>query len=398
MRLAVRLLAAGLAFATSAAAPAEERWVASWWSPPVPPVAFGTGQTPAIFENETVRQTLRLSVGGTRLRIRLANEHGRAPMRVAAVRIALADADHRTIAGSSRTLTFDGKRQAWLPAGAPLLSDPVEMRVSALQNLVVSVHFAAAAMPGGHLGWVIAGPGDQGAERPMRGAVILRGPGIVSGVDVEATRAAPVIVAFGDSIVEGIARTSFIDMGWPQQLARRFALDPARKDWSVVNAGIGGNRLLHEGFALPALARFDRDALAVPGVTHIILLEGINDIGWSYLPESPATAEAVIAAQRQLVERAHARGIRVIGATLPPFKGAVYYTPAADAMRQAVNRFIRTSPIFDGVIDFEKVVADPADPARLDPAFDPGDHLHPNDAGNTAMMRAISPALFERRR
>ncbi|WP_068085874.1 SGNH/GDSL hydrolase family protein [Novosphingobium rosa] len=374
-----------------------ETWVAGWLSPGSPPVALKAGTSPAIFENQTVRQTLRLGIGARRIRLRLTNEYGRMPLAVGDVRIALADPRQRVIPGSERKVMFAGQDHVTLPAGAPIVSDALDLSVSALQTLVVSVYYPQAGMPGGHLSRIAVAPGDRGAEAAMQGAESLRGPGIVSAVEVVRDAPAPVIVAFGDSIVEGIAKTSSIDMGWPQQLASRFARDPARAGWSIVNAGIGGNRLLHDGFAAPGLARFDRDVLAVPGVTHVILLEGINDIGWSALPDSIVTAEMVMMAQRQLVERAHARGVQVIGATLLPFKGAVYYTPKAEAMRVALNRFIRTSGIFDGVVDFDQVTADPADPACMNPAFDDGDHLHPNDAGNTAMAAAVSSALFEER-
>ena len=184
-------------------------------------------------------------------------------------------------------------------------------------------------------------------------------------------------------------------MSWPQQFSKRLAADPRYRGWSVVNAGMSGNRLLHEGFGLPALARFDRDVLAVSGVTHVVLLEGINDIGWWNKPESDVTAARVIDAYRQIVARAHARGVKVIGATILPYKGAVYFTPEGEAMRQAVNAFIRTGGLFDGVVDFEKAAADPADPSRIDPRLEPGDHLHPNDAGYAALAAAVSPTLFE---
>ncbi|WP_022677982.1 SGNH/GDSL hydrolase family protein, partial [Novosphingobium sp. B-7] len=328
-------------------------------------------------------------------RLKLTNELGIAPVRIAGVHVALVDADGRLVPGSDRAVTFAGGAEAWIPTGAPLLSDAVPLPIEALQHLAISVYYKDSAMPAAHHGDLVVAPGEQLAAASMAGARPLRGPAVVSQVEVARPQRGPVIVAFGDSITEGAASTPGKDMSWPQQFAKRLAADTRYRGWSVVNAGMSGNRLLHEGFGLPALARLDRDALAVSGVTHIVLLEGINDIGWWNKPDSDVTAAQVIEAYRQIVTRAHARGVKVIGATILPYKGAVYFTPEGEAMRQAVNAFIRTGGLFDGVIDFEKAAADPADPARINPRLEPGDHLHPNDAGYAALAAAVSPSLFE---
>ena len=394
---ALALLGAPLLMAASPPAVEDmgSNWAAGWFSAPFAPIAGQPGGTPAIFANQTVRQILRVDATGSAIRLKLTNELGIAPVRIAGVHVALVDAEGRLVPGSDRVVTFAGGAEAWLPTGAPLLSDAVPLPITALQHLAISVYYKDSAMPAAHHADLVVAPGDQLAAASMAGARPLRGPAVVSQVEVARLQRGPVIVAFGDSITEGAASTPGKDMSWPQQFAKRLAADPRYRGWSVVNAGMSGNRLLHEGFGLPALARLDRDALAVSGVTHIVLLEGINDIGWWNKPDSDVNAERVIDAYRQIVARAHARGVKVIGATILPYKGAVYFTPEGEAMCQAVNAFIRTGGLFDGVIDFEKAAADPADPARIDPRLEPGDHLHPNDAGYAALAAAVSPGLFE---
>jgi lysophospholipase L1-like esterase len=381
------------------AGPASKgNWAAGWFSAPFAPFAVQPATTPAIFANQTTRQILRIEADGRSIRLKLTNELGIAPVKVAGVHVALTDAAGSMVPGSDRTVTFDGAKETWLPTGAPRLSDPIDMPVHALQHIAVSIFYRDSAMPAAHHADLMVAPGEQLDRPKMDGAHPQRGPGLVSAVDVLRDVAAPVIVAFGDSITEGAASTPGKDMSWPQQFASRLAADPRYKGWSVVNAGMSGNRLLHEGFGPPALARFDRDVLAVAGVTHVVLLEGINDIGWWNKPDSDVTAAQVIDAYRQIVARAHARGVKVLGATILPYKGAVYYTPEGERMRLEVNQFIRTGGLFDGVIDFEKAAADPADPARIDPKLEPGDHLHPNDGGYTALAAAVSPSLFEAKR
>jgi len=377
---------------------ARDNWAAGWFSAPFAPFAVQPATTPAIFANQTTRQILRIDAAGRSIRLKLTNELGIAPLKVAGVHVALTDPAGAIVPGSDRTVTFDGEKETWLPAGAPRLSDPINVPVKALQHIAVSIFYRDKVVPAAHHADLMVAPGDQLDRLEMQAAHRERGPGLVSEVDVLRDVAAPVIVAFGDSITEGAASTPGKDMSWPQQFAGRLAADPRYRGWSVVNAGMSGNRLLHEGFGPPALARFDRDVLAVTGVTHVVLLEGINDIGWWNKPDSEVTAAEVIDAYRQIVARAHARGVKVVGATILPYKGAVYFTPEGERMRLEVNQFIRTGGLFDGVIDFDKVAADPADPARIDPRLEPGDHLHPNDGGYATMAAAISPSLFEARR
>lgn len=388
----VALMLASLAPATAYAADAP--WVAGWYSAPFSPYAVAPATTPPIFANQTVRQTVRIETGGKAIRLRLSNELGIAPLRAGAVHVALMDETGAIVAGSDHTVTFGGGSAAWLPTASPLLSDPVDMAVSPLQRLTISVWYDGAVMPAAHHTDLIVAPGNQVQAATMTGAATQRGPGLVAGIDVLHAQQTPVIVAFGDSITEGWGSTQGKNLSWPQQVAARLASDPRTRNWSIVNAGMSGNRLLHEGFGPPALARLDRDVLSQAGVTHVILLEGINDIGWWNKPDSDVDAARLIAAYRQIVARAHAHGVKVIGATVLPDKGAGYFTPEGETMRQTINAFIRTGGLFDGVIDFDKATADPADPQRLRADFDPGDHLHPNDKGYTAMASVVSADLF----
>ena len=382
--------------ARAADAPAPGEWVAGWYSAPFSPYAVQPATTPPVFANQTVRQTVLVETGGKAIRLRLTNELGIAPLRAAAVHIALVDDAGAPVADSDRVVSFGGGGSALLPTAAPLLSDPVELAVAPLQRLAISIWYDGAVMPAAHHADLIVAPGNQVQAQTMTGAAAQRGPGLIAGIEVLHAAKTPVIVAFGDSITEGWGSTQGKNLSWPQQVAARLAMNQRTRNWSVVNAGMSGNRLLHEGFGQPALARLDRDVLSQAGVTHVILLEGINDIGRWNEPDNDVDAARLIEAYRQIVARAHAHGIKVIGATVLPYKGAAYFTREGETMRHAVNGFIRTGGLFDGVIDFDKVTADPADPQRLRPDFDPGDHLHPNDKGYTAMAAAVSDDLFMR--
>ena len=380
-----------------AAPRSDANWAAGWISSPFAPTVVAPGMTPPVFSNQTTRQIIRIDTEGSALKLRLTNEFGIVPIRLAAVHVALIGASGTIQPGSDQAVTFSGEGDAWIPTGSPLLSDPVTMDIKPLQRVAISIFYKDASMPSGHHADLMVAPGNQVASGELYRAETQRGPGLVSEIDVQRSHHAPVIVAFGDSITEGAASTPGADMSWPQQLAKRLSTDPSRRGWTVVNAGLSGNRLLHEGFGVPALGRFDRDVLSVAGITHVVLLEGINDIGWWNKPNSDVSAEQIIEAYRQIVTRAHARGVQVIGATILPYRGAVYYTPEGEMMRMKVNAFIRSGHLFDGVIDFEKAMADTADPTRINPNFEPGDHLHPNDRGYSAMAAVVAPILFEQR-
>jgi lysophospholipase L1-like esterase len=420
MKLSLPSLLSGLALATTLAfaphgAQAQnwntERWVGTWGAGPGgPPLAANT-QT---FTDQTVRLIVHTSIGGSRVRIRLSNEMGSTPLRIGAAHIALratGAANGADIqAGTDRPLTFSGNTSITIPPGAPVLSDPVELNVPALSDLAISLY-----LPGTVGATTIHGtasqtnyvslPGDfTGAASLPTQRTILSWP-FLTEVDVTGGQAGggAAIVTLGDSITDGTRSTPDTNNRWPDWLARRLQTvrDPIQginTRLGVVNRGISGNRLLSnppEG----SLAgrniqeRFDRDVLATAGVRYMTLMIGINDIGNSSAT-NPVSADDLIAGYRQVIARAHVKGIAVYGATLTPFEGAGYYSPEKEVVRQAVNNWIRSSDEFDAVIDFDRVTRDPSHPTRLLPAYDSGDHLHPNDLGYQAMGNAVPLELF----
>ena len=352
------------------------------------------GQTPAL-DNVTLRQIVRVSVAGKKLRLRLSNEGGTDPLPVGTVHVAEAGADGAIVPGTDHVVTFDGgAASVTIPQGAPYYSDPIAMKVKALQRLAVSIYVPGALAKTYHSTWnYVSDYGNHSSENVLSGVRLIRSAAYVTAVEVVPETARYAVVTVGDSITEGAASSINAFKGWPDRLAERLAYDKAGRSWSVVNAGIGGNRLLHSMSGPDTLARLDRDVFSVPGVKKIILLEGINDIGRPFQGgfefEGPLTVEQLIAVDKQVIARAHARGIKVIGATLTPFEGAHYYDPKGEVMRTALNSWIRDSSAFDGVIDFDAVVRDPAHPVGIKPGFNKSDHLHPNDQGYKAMADAI---------
>jgi len=343
--------------------------------------------------NTTVRQLVRVSAGGKQIRLRFSNEAGADAMALGMVRVGIAGPDGTVIAASDRPVTFDGKSGVMVPASAPLYSDVIDMAVQPLDRLVISVHLPGVVPRGGHslFQYVSQSPGDHTAQPVLPEARITRVTALVTGIEVNTDRPHSAIVAFGDSITEGSQSTSNAFRSYPDRLAER--LVAAKKNWTVVNAGIGGNRVLRYGTGISALARFDRDVLSVPGVKAVILLEAINDIGRGFTPtgvREPVTAEALIAGYRQIISRARSHGIRIYGGLLLPYQGAGYASPEGEQVRQAVNNWIRTPGNFDGFIDFATPTADPANPLAFAAQFNDGDKLHPNDAGYQAMADAIN--------
>jgi lysophospholipase L1-like esterase len=356
-------------------------------------------------ENQTVRMVIRTSVGGTAVRVQLSNAFGPAPLPVGAVHIALQDKGSSIITSSDHVLTFSGQPSIVIPKGAEVVSDPVDMNVGPLAYLTISVYISGKAEdPTDHLTGLhttyISGTGDFTGAASITPVSTRESWYWISAVDVLAPEKTGVIVAFGDSITDGATSTPNTDSSWPSQLQDRIQKDKALAGkWAVVNAGISGNQLLADGMGVAALARLDRDVFSLTGVKWIIVLEGINDIGLSSLTQNPAdkvTAQQLIDAQKQIIERAHLRGIKVMGATLTPFKGASYYSDYGEQTREAVNKWILTSGAFDATVDFDKVVQDPANPLQIRPSFNISDHLHPNDAGYKAMADAIDLAVFAR--
>jgi lysophospholipase L1-like esterase len=357
----------------------------------------------------TLRQIVHLSVGGERLRVHLSNAFGTMPLHLTSVHIArplsaaAADIDVR----SDKALTFSGKSDVVIPAGAEYISDAVEYAVAPLSDLAITLHIDApleqqTGHPGSRATSYLA-HGDAVAAASLPDAKKVEHWYWIAGIDVNTFKNSAAIVVLGDSITDGHGATTNGNDRWTDVLARKLQEDRKTKALSVLNEGIGGNHLLTDGIGPNALARFDRDVIAEANVRYLIVLEGINDIGKLSREGEVAQAEhdrlvqQIIAAYEQITARAHAHGIEVFGATILPFVGAEYYHPgpANDADRIAVNRWIRESGHFDGVIDFDKITADPAHPDRMLPAYDSGDHLHPSPKGYLAMGKAVPVKWFE---
>jgi lysophospholipase L1-like esterase len=383
----------------------DDRWVGTWTASPQAPEPPIIPAVPAQFDNQTVRQIIHTSIGGSTIRIRFSNEYGTAPLTIGAASVARQSTGAGVVAGTLRQLTFAGQSSVTIPAGAPMLSDPVELGVPALGNLSVSI-FLPKATPTNtfhSLGLstsYISGNGNFTAAAVMPSASTSLSWYFLSGATVVASKKNAAIITIGDSITDGFASTPDTNRRWPNVFAARLQARNELKHLAVLNHGISGNRTLFNLIGPNALARFDRDVLSAPGAKFVILLEGINNIGIPGafgLPGEVVTADEIIAGHKQLIARAHERGLKIYGGTLTPFEGTTfpgYYTAAGEVKRQAVNNWIRTSRAFDAVIDFDKIIRDPANPIRMLPAFDSGDHLHPNDAGYAAMANGIDLALF----
>lgn len=390
----------------------EWRWVTTWATaqllvrpaapaaPQAPPPAAKKAPGFTGFRNQTVRMVLRTSIGGDRLRVRLANAFNSAPVVVGSAHVALRAEGSQIVPGSGRPLTFGGKPGCTLGPGMVLLSDPVNLKVGPLTYLTVSLYFPEETGPptmhatGLHTTY-ISKEGDFAASESFPEESTTLSYYYLAGVEVAAPPDAGVIVALGDSITDGAASTPNTDRTWPALLAARLAANKATSRVAVANLGIGGNRVLRDGTGASAIARLDRDVLSQPGVRWLMFLEGINDIGaGARNPAQAVTAEELIAGHKQIIERARAMGIKVIGCTLTPFEGAGYYSEQGEAIRQALNQWIRTSGAYDAVVDFEAATRDPQNPRRFRPEYDPGDHLHPNDKGYQAMADAVDLKIF----
>lgn len=430
-RLGYLAVALVLACASPTHGAMRPRWIESWGTAlpllPAPPPARGParpaeGNKPASeapantpdphvphpdsFAEQTIRMVVRSSVGGPEFRLEFANIQNGSTATFDAVHAALAGKNGATAPGSDRTVTFGGHETLTLLPGEHAVSDPVSLDLPALTEVAVSVYLAGKVLADtvDEIGLMPAYivDGNRTAAATLDDPVITGSYFWLRGLSVPAAdEDAGTIVAFGDSITEGYATTSGTHRSWPELLAARLQKDPDLAGWGVVNAGISGNRVLRTGAGESALARVTDDVLGRPGVKWMIVLESINDINFSIIPGFPrdqaATADDLIAGLGQLVELAHLHGIKVAGGTITATKGLPFYSAEGEAMRQAVNAWIRTSGRFDTVIDFDAAIRDPADPLRIRPDLDSGDHVHPNDAGNQVMADAIDLKTFRPR-
>ncbi|HEY6341947.1 MAG TPA: SGNH/GDSL hydrolase family protein [Bryobacteraceae bacterium] len=359
------------------------------------------------FTNQTLRLIVHTTIGGRRVRVHLSNDFGAAPLKIGAAHIALRAKESSIVAASDRPLLFSGKPSCTIPGGAQMISDPIDLDLPPAADVAVSVFVPGETGPATYHGTglhtsYISATGDFTAAPALADATKTQSWFLLASIDVLAPSDAAAIVAFGDSITDGARSTPDTDRSWPSFLAQRLMANPATAHIAVVNEGISGNRVLRDGAGASALARFDRDVLGQSGVRWMIVLESINDIGQGLRSNAPAadavTAEDLTTGLHQMIERAHAHGIRVMGATLTPFEGAAYYGDRGEEVRQAVNRWIRTSSEFDSVVDFDAVTRDAADPKTFRADFNDGDHLHPNDAGYKAMAAAIDLSWFAKAR
>jgi lysophospholipase L1-like esterase len=386
-------------------------WVGTWGAAPLPPTpAMGPFPGTPTFSNVTIRQIVRVSSGGQRLRVRLTNEYGTKPLRIGKATIALADASGAVLPGTQHPLTFDGQPGVTIPPAAPFVSDAVDLRVPPLSNVSISLYLPDDTGPctchqtGVQTGYV-SKSGDFTADPSFAPAQKIQIRAFISGVEVETPGKA--IVVLGDSISDGVGSTLDANHRWPDLLANR--LRARGGDWGVVNMGISGNRVLADGAGQSALARLDRDVLSVPGGAYVIVFEGVNDLGIAFghptgpmakvfsqmAPPHKVTAEEMIAGYRQIITRAHEKGLKVVGATITPYGGAAYYSTEGEAVRERINDWIRTGHAFDGVIDFDAAIRDPEKPTEIRNGYHAGDHLHGSDAGYEAMARTIDLSIFK---
>jgi lysophospholipase L1-like esterase len=373
-------------------------WTGSWATAPV---AAPAPISDANSDGTTYRDIVHLSLGGNAIRLRISNEFGTTPLTVASIHVAFSAGGATTQTGTDHPVTFGGTESVTIPTGALIVSDPVPMPVKPFADLAVSLFVPTQP---GTLTYHVLGlstnyiaAGNAAASQDLDGATKISSWYLLKGVEVDAGSNAASVVALGASITDGYHSTPDKNVRWPDVLATRLQSNKATSNLGLLNEGIGGARLLHDITGPSALSRLDRDVLAQPGAKYLIIAIGTNDIGRTFFPVRPnegVTTEQLIWGYQQIISRSHARGIKVFASTLNPFGGAAYYNAAGEKMRQAVNAFLRTDKSFDGVIDFDQVTRDPAHPEALLPAYDSGDHLHPNDAGYKAMAEAIDLKLF----
>ncbi len=407
--LAALALAAGT-FSTAAAAQEQGGlWVASWTASPHAPLATEGPFAAAAYENVTISQVLRLSEGGEKLRVRFTNRYGSGPLAIGRARVFQIDEAGAEVPGTSRMLSFGGETGAVIPRGSPFASDVVELDLPDLARIKVEFHLprptgSCTCHLTGQDVLAVSAPGDHVGEA-WEPASTAGFRAFVQTVEVFSDDARGTVVTFGDSITDGVGSTPGTNRRWPDVLAER--LQAAGMEFAVANAGISGNRVLSPGMGESALARFDEDVLALPNVTHMIVFVGVNDIGNRFgatggagRPGFPALDQPqfdvaeMIAGYRQLIARAHEKGIKVIGSPIGPYMGAAYWSEEGEATRQAINDWMLNSGEFDGTVRLDTAFADPADPRQMREGYHMGDHLHGSDAGLRAVGESIDLGLF----
>jgi lysophospholipase L1-like esterase len=384
------------------AKPEAKKWVGTWASSPLLDAHAKNAEellTAGTQSGATLREVVHVSIGGETVRVRFSNLYGTSPLVIGAVEIAQSLKGVAIVPGTNKAVTFNGQPSVSIPPGALVVSDPTSFKLAALSDLTVSFFLPSPTGPvtehqlGNATSYHVTGNVVSSAS--LESPTTATSWYYLNGVDTLAPADAGAVITIGDSITDGAKSTIDTNQRWPDELARRLQADPKYRNLSVLNEGISGNKILLDGAGPNALARFDRDILAQNGAKYLLILEGINDIGRLHgTPDAGLTAADLIAALNQMVVRAHAHGIAVIGCTLTPYHGAGYYTENGEAIRKAVNEWIRTGGVLDGFVDFEAAVRDPNHPDTFLPNVDPGDHLHPNDAGYKAMGDAIDLKLF----
>jgi len=396
-RSLILVLAAAISVQPLLAKPEAAKWVGTWASAPL--VDAHAKPAEAVLTGATLREVVHVSIGGEMVRVRFTNLYGTSPLVIGAAEIAQTLKGADIVAGTGKALTFHGAPSVSIPAGALVVSDPIPFKFAPLSDVTVSFYLPSPSGPvtEHELGNATSyhASGNVVSSASLDAPTTLTSWEYLNGIDTLAPAAASAVVTIGDSITDGAKSTRDTNQRWPDELARRLQADPKYRNLSVLNEGISGNQILRDGAGPNALARFDRDVIAQSGAKYLLILEGINDIGRLHnTPDSGLAAADLIAAMNQMIVRAHAHGIAVFGCTLTPYHGAGYSTDNGEAIRKAVNDWIRNGGAFDGVVDFEAAVRDPNHPDSFLPANDPGDHLHPNDAGYKAMGDSIDLKLF----
>jgi lysophospholipase L1-like esterase len=372
---------------------------------PAPPAATAArGPRIPVYgaEDTTLREIVHVSIGGPQVRVVFTNEFGTDSLTIGAAHIAVSQGSSTINTAGSAGLTFGGRTSVTIPAGALAVSDPAPVNVPAQSDLAISFFLPAQTIQqlsqhGGADQISYTAPGNVVGAKTLDDPHEIRSWPFVKAVDVLVPAKSAAVVAFGDSITDGAYVTVNSNNRWPDELARRLHANPKTAELGVLNLGIGGNRILHDNAGPSALARFDRDVIAQAGVKYVIVLEAINDIGHAYDPGKPydvVSADDLITGYIQMAERAHMHGIKIYFATLTPYTGAKYMSPAGEEVRQTLNKWMRSNKVADGFIDFEKATQDPANPSMFLPAYDSKDHLHPNDTGYKAMGDSIDLGLF----